>query len=43
MLTTLKENISIGRVYRLEAGADEVIDTYSTPKPVVASTAWSSW
>lgn len=29
MLTTLKENISIGRVYRLEAGDDEVVDTYS--------------
>jgi elongation factor Ts len=29
MLTTLKENISIGRVYRLEAGADEVVDTYN--------------
>jgi len=28
MLTTLKENISIGRVYRLQAGADEVVDTY---------------
>jgi elongation factor Ts len=28
MLTTLKENISIGRVYRLEAGPDETIDTY---------------
>ncbi|MGH3731858.1 MAG: translation elongation factor Ts [Acidimicrobiales bacterium] len=28
MLTTLKENISIGRVYRLEAGPDEVIETY---------------
>ncbi len=28
MLTTLKENISIGRVYRLEAGNDEVVDTY---------------
>jgi elongation factor Ts len=28
MLTTLKENISIGRVYRLEAGAGEVVDTY---------------
>jgi elongation factor Ts len=28
LLTTLKENISIGRVYRLEAGADEVVDTY---------------
>lgn len=28
MLTTLKENISVGRVYRLEAGADEVVDTY---------------
>ena len=28
MLTTLKENISIGRVYRLEAGDDEVVDTY---------------
>ena len=28
MLTTLKENISIGRVYRLEAGSDEVVDTY---------------
>src|SRR5665213_174548 len=27
-LTTLKENISIGRVYRLEAGPDEVVDTY---------------
>ena len=29
MLTTLKENISIGRVVRLEAGADEVIETYN--------------
>lgn len=28
MLTTLKENISIGRVYRLEAGDGEVVDTY---------------
>ena len=28
MLTTLKENISIGRVYRLEAGEGEVIETY---------------
>ena len=28
MLTTLKENISIGRVYRLEAGDDEIVDTY---------------
>ena len=28
MLTTLKENISIGRVIRLEAGADEVVETY---------------
>jgi elongation factor Ts len=28
MLTTLKENISIGRVYRLEAGEDEIVDTY---------------
>ncbi|HEY5010956.1 MAG TPA: translation elongation factor Ts, partial [Acidimicrobiales bacterium] len=28
MLTTLKENISIGRVYRLEAGEGEVVDTY---------------
>jgi elongation factor Ts len=28
MLTTLKENISIGRIYRLEAGEDEVVDTY---------------
>jgi len=28
LLTTLKENISIGRVYRLEAGDDEVVDTY---------------
>ena len=28
MLTTLKENISVGRVYRLEAGAGEVVDTY---------------
>lgn len=27
--TTLKENISLGRVYRLEAGADEVIETYN--------------
>jgi elongation factor Ts len=26
--TTLKENISVGRVYRLEAGEGEVIDTY---------------
>jgi len=32
MLTTLKENISIGRVYRLEAGADEVVDTYWHPQ-----------
>ncbi len=29
MLTTLKENISVGRVYRLEAGADEVVETYN--------------
>lgn len=28
MLTTLKENISVGRVVRLEGGADEVVDTY---------------
>ncbi len=28
MLTTLKENISIGRVYRLEATEGEVVDTY---------------
>jgi elongation factor Ts len=28
LLTTLKENISVGRVYRLEAGADEVVETY---------------
>lgn len=28
MLTTLKENISIGRVYRLEAGDGEVVETY---------------
>jgi elongation factor Ts len=28
MLTTLKENISIGRVYRLEAADGEVVDTY---------------
>jgi elongation factor Ts len=28
LLTTLKENISLGRVYRLEAGEDEVVDTY---------------
>jgi elongation factor Ts len=28
MLTTLKENISLGRVYRLEAGEGEVVDTY---------------
>lgn len=29
MLTTLKENISVGRVHRLEAGADEVVETYN--------------
>jgi len=28
LLVTLKENISIGRVYRLEAGEGEVVDTY---------------
>jgi elongation factor Ts len=28
LLTTLKENVSIGRVYRLEAGPGEVVDTY---------------
>jgi len=28
MLTTLKENIEVGRVVRLTAGADEVIETY---------------
>jgi elongation factor Ts len=28
MLTTLKENISIGRVYRLEAEEGEVVETY---------------
>jgi elongation factor Ts len=29
MLTTLKENISVGRVYRLAARADEVVETYN--------------
>jgi elongation factor Ts len=29
MLTTLKENISVGKVYRLEAGEGEVVETYS--------------
>ena len=28
LLTTLKENISLGRVYRLEAGEGEVVETY---------------
>ncbi len=28
LLTTLKENISVGRVVRLEAGPGEVVDTY---------------
>jgi elongation factor Ts len=28
MLTTLKENISVGRVYRLVAGEGEVVETY---------------
>jgi len=28
LLTTLKENISLGRVCRLEAGKDEIADTY---------------
>ena len=28
LVTTLKENISVGRVYRLEAKAGEVVDTY---------------
>lgn len=28
LLTTLKENISLGRVYRVEAGANEVVETY---------------
>ena len=28
LLTTLKENISLGRVYRLEAHDDEVVETY---------------
>ncbi len=28
LLTTLKENISLGRVYRLEAGPGEVVETY---------------
>jgi len=28
MLTTLKENISVGRVHRLEAGEGEVVETY---------------
>jgi elongation factor Ts len=32
VLTTLKENISVGRVYRLEAGADEVVETYWHPQ-----------
>jgi elongation factor Ts len=32
MLTTLKENISVGRVYRLEAGPDEVVETYWHPQ-----------
>jgi len=26
--TTLKENISLGKVFRLEAGSDEIVDTY---------------
>ena len=29
MLTTLKENISVGHVYRLVAGEGEVVDTYN--------------
>ncbi len=29
MLTTLKENISVGRVYRFVAGDGEVVDTYN--------------
>ncbi|HUZ41364.1 MAG TPA: translation elongation factor Ts [Acidimicrobiales bacterium] len=29
MLTTLKENLSVGRVCRLEAGDDEIVDTYN--------------
>ena len=29
MLTTLKENISVGRVERFVAGEDEVVDTYN--------------
>ncbi len=29
MLTTLKENISLGRVYRVVAGEGEVVDTYN--------------
>jgi elongation factor Ts len=28
MLTTLKENISLGKVFRLEAGDGEIVDTY---------------
>ena len=32
LLTTLKENISIGRVYRLTAGDGEVVDTYFHPQ-----------
>ena len=32
LLTTLKENISIGRVYRLTAGDGEVVETYNHPQ-----------
>ena len=32
MLTTLKENISIGRVQRLVAGEGEVVETYNHPQ-----------
>jgi len=32
LLTTLKENISIGRVYRLEAEPGEVVETYLHPQ-----------
>ena len=42
LLTTLKENISVGRVYRLEAKAGEVIDTYIHLQSGRGVTLWLS-
>ena len=40
LATSLKENISVGRVVRLEAGPDEVVDTYLHTQDGRGRTPW---